>query len=59
MPRYFIHPKAWDDWSDDIPRPANIYVDEHVPTNTGLLDKDGNTIWRAPRPVGFGRDEEW
>jgi len=26
---------------------------------TGLLDKNGNEIWRAPNPVGFGRDGEW
>lgn len=60
MPRYFARPKAWNDWlSDDCQRPSSITVDEHVATDTGLIDKDGNTIWRAANPCGFGKDSEW
>jgi len=33
------------------------YVSDHVPTDTGLLDRDGNAIMRAPRPMGFIWDE--
>lgn len=65
MPRYFIQPRAqgWvgDDLFDDERgglRP-DIIVDEHVATDTGLIDLGGNSIMRAPNPVGFGRDEEW
>lgn len=66
MARYFAkRPRAegWvaDDLYDDergSHRP-DLTVDEHVAVDTGLLDADGNTIMRAPNPVGFGRDEEW
>lgn len=34
-------------------------VDEHVPTFTGLLDAQGEEIWREPRSIGFGRRDEW
>jgi hypothetical protein len=34
-------------------------VDEHVSRFTGLLDARGEEIWCEPRPIGFGRDEEW
>lgn len=64
MPRYFIRasrPKAdgWvadDVWSEDsgghIPD-----VPEHVAVDTGLLDADGNSIMRAPNPIGFIWDD--
>lgn len=65
MARYFIRTRSrgWvgDDLYDDergALRP-DIVVDEHVATDTGLIDADGNVIMRAPNPVGFGRDEEW
>ena len=65
MPRYFIQPRSsgWvgDDLFDDdrgSMRP-DITVYEHVATDTGLIDSDGNAIMRAPNPVGFGRDDEW
>lgn len=32
-----------------------IHVSDHQPINTGLLDNEGNTIWRAPNPIGFHR----
>lgn len=56
MPRYFTRakrPRAGDDWSNDIPRPSSLDVPDHVPTDTGLLDKHGDTIWRGPNPMGF------
>lgn len=42
-------------------RPQDITptVDDHEPTFTGLLDKDGEEIWRAPRSIGFGRRDDW
>ncbi|APZ98081.1 hypothetical protein BWQ93_05990 [Sphingopyxis sp. QXT-31] len=65
MPRYFTRPRAqgWvgDDLYDDERKSLrpDLTVDEHVATDTGLLDAGGNTVMRAPNPVGFGRDEEW
>jgi hypothetical protein len=63
MPRYFTtRPRAalWvedEHYSDPI-RPGTPTVDDHVATDTGLLDHFGNTIWRAPRPMGFGRRDD-
>jgi hypothetical protein len=63
MACYFSRPKAQRpraDWLDDErPLVPNIDVPEHVEAFTGLLDSHGEEIWRAPRPVGFGRDREW
>lgn len=66
MSRYFVkRPRAegWcgDDLFDDERGgfTPSITVDEHVAIDTGIMDADGNSIWRAPNPVGFGRDEEW
>ena len=58
--RYFTRskPKSFD-IDDDTPLIPNIDVPEHEPSFTGLLDSKGDEIWRAPRPVGFGRDKEW
>jgi hypothetical protein len=61
MPRYFAkRPRSFDDdyWPES-PICTSLTVDEHVAVDTGLLDADGNSIWRAPNPMGFGRDEEW
>jgi hypothetical protein len=60
MSRYFAKPKAWvaDDVWDD-PFLPDIRVSDHEATDTGLLDAEGNTIWRAPNPIGFGRNDEW
>jgi hypothetical protein len=63
--RYFSRPRAakafWveDDLYDTPTRPDTPSVDEHVATETGLLDKFGDPIWRAPNPMGFGKDDEW
>lgn len=61
MPRYVAKPRAeadcdWWSRSDAPPVPT---VDDHQPRDTGLLDANGNTIWRLPNPIGFGRDDEW
>lgn len=57
MPRYFSkpakaqQPKAEWWWEDPV---RNMpYVCDHEATSTGLLDKNGDTIWRAPNPIGF------
>ena len=68
MARYFSKPRAWvgtdfgqayDDTDYSRPMVPDLYVPEHEATDTGLLDARGDSIWRAPRPVGFGRDDEW
>lgn len=58
MARYFSRPKQRvrsNDglWSDDIGRTHTVEVCDHEPTDTGLLDKNIHTIWRAPNPIGF------
>jgi hypothetical protein len=47
--------------NDHYGKPQEVMpsVDEHVPTFTGLLDRDGDEIWREPRAIGFGRRDEW
>ena len=60
MARYFTQkPRASDDewWPDPIIHVPTVC--DHVAVDTGLIDTDGNSIMRAPNPVGFGRDEEW
>jgi hypothetical protein len=55
--RYFTAPRAkrpraeW--WDDQGPLLPNLHVPDHEAADTGLLDADGNTIWRAPNPMGF------
>lgn len=63
MARYFSAPRASrsradDDWYFD-PLIPDLSVPDHGPVDTGLLDAHGDTIWRAPNPMGFGRNEEW
>jgi len=58
--RYFTRSrKVRAEWDDDVPLLPCIDVPEHEDSFTGLLDSRGEEIWRAPRPVGFGRDKEW
>lgn len=45
-------------WSDE-PMIPSLDVPDHTPTWTGLLDLNEDPIMRAPRPIGFGRDEDW
>lgn len=60
MPRYFARPRADDEyWEDAAPLITSVEVCGHVAVDTGLLDADGNSIFRAPNPVGFGKDDEW
>lgn len=35
-----------------IPHP-DLYVHDHLPQGTGVLDSEGKEIVRQPRPVGF------
>lgn len=65
MGRYFSKaPKAYrphiceDTWYVDPVLPS-LSADDHDPVFTGLLDARGEQIWRAPNPMGFGKDEEW
>lgn len=64
MARYFIiraRPVRAED--DDYYPTRNSWfiptVSDHEGTDTGLVDQNGNAIMRAPRPMGFGRDDEW
>jgi hypothetical protein len=60
--RYFTKPRTWiedDLWDDEGPLIPSLTVSDHEPSDTGLLDANGDTIWRAPNPIGFGRDGEW
>ena len=65
MSRYFTRkqPRAgWfeTDWSsDDVIRAETPVVPDHVATETGILDAAGDMIMKAPRPIGFMRDDEW
>jgi len=56
MPRYFTAPKqprSWiaDDWEEPVRHIPT--VSDHEPTDTGLIDVNGDSIWRAPNPIGF------
>lgn len=47
-------------WMSDVPLLPNLCVDDSKGlTDIGLLDSNGDTIYRFPIPIGFGRDEEW
>lgn len=60
MSRYFTQPrKPRAAWGDNEPLLPSLTVSDHRPVDTGLVDRHGNPIMRAPRPVGFGRDSDW
>ena len=61
MPRYFTARKAlWVGDETYVSPGCHVpSVPDHEATDTGLLDVDGDSIMRAPRPIGFGKDEEW
>lgn len=60
MARYFTAPRApRADWDEAYPLIPDIHVPDHGPVDTGILDKRGDAIMRAPNPMGFGRDNEW
>jgi len=56
MPRYVSRPpratRADIDWYDP-PLEPDLVVIESEPCPTGLLDQDGNEIWRMNDPIGF------
>lgn len=49
--RYVIRPRM--DWLDAEPMIEGKTVHEREPVNTGLLDKNGNPIFRVTSPIGF------
>lgn len=54
MPRYATRPRMEADcdwWTNDTPAP--LTVSDHEAVDTGLLDANGDTIWRLPNPIGF------
>lgn len=62
MSRYFTRPVPRAYFDDEYPNQIvvpNVTVDDHVPADTGLVDVHGRRIWRAPNPMGFGKDGEW
>jgi len=69
MARYFSAPTSLqkmqitpradrDDWWEPGLCP-DLWVPDHRPVDTGLVDIRGDAIMRAPYPIGFGRDGEW
>lgn len=57
MTRYFTaphRPRSWiaDDVFEEPMRHVPTVCDHHA-VDTGLIDAEGNTIWRAPNPMGF------
>lgn len=48
-----------DYWYDRGPLLPHLSVDGERMKPTGLLDADGNELYRTQPPIGFGRDEEW
>lgn len=57
MSRYFSKPKAlWVEDEDAWDRRVEIGTPtawDFESADTGLLDAEGNTIWRGPNPIGF------
>ena len=59
MSRYFTKPQRTRSWigddlgHEDAPLLAGLCVPDHEATDTGLLDPNGDTIWKEPRPMGF------
>lgn len=55
MSRYVSRrPRSEDeyDWYEP-PLMTSVEVIEGEPINTGLLDSEGNEIWRLNEPIGF------
>lgn len=51
--RYFSKPSAGFDPNGWNPLVPSLEVADLVPVNTGLVDKRGDPIMRAPNPIGF------
>lgn len=61
MPRYVSRPRSFwveDETYRDPIRQDTPIVPEHVAADTGLLDAQGNTIWRLPERMGFLFEDE-
>lgn len=61
MPRYFTRPRSFwveDDVNREAVRQDTPTVSDHVATDTGILDSRGDTIWRAPPPMGFQFEDD-
>jgi hypothetical protein len=59
--RYFTRPRSFYVEDETYRDPVNLgtpIVSEHVATDTGLLDARGDTIWRAPPPMGFQFEDD-
>lgn len=56
MPRYVSQPKRTAYWDGDVgevyEREVTVY-DDDLPQETGLLDADGNPLYRLRDPIGF------
>jgi hypothetical protein len=55
MARYVSRkPRADDDYDwYEPPFLTSVEVTESEPVDTGLLDSEGNSIWRVNDPIGF------
>lgn len=53
----YIETPLWDDQRESF-RP-DLTVDGEKEVDTGLVSASGESIYRLPPPVGFGRDDEW
>ena len=67
MPRYVTlrqpqRQRSWYDFGHDhevsAPPLGQPSVYDPGPVDTGILDKDGNRIYRTPDAIGFVRSEE-
>lgn len=56
MPRYTTRRAFADDYYPEPPFITSIDAWERDPVNTGLLDSEGNAIYRMNDPVGFRFD---
>lgn len=59
MPRYYSKtraslPRNWE-IDEGWPMLPEIHVPESYDQPTGLLDNEGNMIYRTPNPIGFHR----
>ena len=52
--------EAGDDWWTDDHRTISVSVGDDTPVDTGLVDGQGNSIYRVPsrRPIGFVPSKE-
>ena len=54
MARYFLQKTDnYDYWREEGLVLKDISVPEHIPTDTGLINSDGDKIMRSPNPIGF------